>query len=41
VVRRQEDWVNSFSGRFSLAEIRTAVSVLEQLGRELNSLEAG
>jgi DNA-binding MarR family transcriptional regulator len=41
VVRRQEDWVNSFSGRFSLEEIRTAVSVLEQLGRELNSLEAG
>ena len=36
VVRRQEDWVNSFSGRFSLEEIRTAVGVLEQLGRELN-----
>ena len=36
VVRRQEDWVNSFSGRFTLEELRTAVGVLEQLGRELS-----
>jgi DNA-binding MarR family transcriptional regulator len=34
VVRRQESWVNSFSGGFTLEEIRTAVGVLEQLGRE-------
>jgi len=36
VVRRQEDWVNSFSGRFTLEEIRTAVGVLEHLGREMS-----
>jgi DNA-binding MarR family transcriptional regulator len=36
VGRRQEDWVNSFSGRFTLEEIRTAVGVLEQLGREMS-----